>query len=592
MQWDLTRLYNGFSDPKFAADFEKAQQLTTALEEKFAHPQADDAAQLHDLIEALNELEGLVNRLRSMVMLTQSVDAQNEEANAANDRLQAFMVRLRQQHSAFARYVGSLSDLDALIERDALLKEHAFVLHENAQEAKHTIDPALEETVLKLRITGSGAWSQLRGTLESTLTVPYEENGVTKQLPLPAVRNLAYSPDAQTRKRAYEAELAAYPGIEVPMAACLSGLKGEALTLLPLRHYDSLLEQTLEQSRMDRQTLEAMLTAMRESLPAFRRYLRAKARVLGHEGGLPFYDLFAPLGSASGKTYTLDEAREMLVRVLGRFSDKMARHIQQAFDERWIDAYPRKGKRGGAFCSSVHPMGISYVLTNFDGSLSSVSTLAHELGHAYHNRCLNDNSVLNCHYPMPLAETASIFNETLLSAKLMEAASPEEQLMLLEQDVSDATQVIVDILSRYLFESEVVERRRSHALSARELKEIMLDAQKQSYGDGLDENYLHPYMWACKSHYYRADLHFYNFPYAFGLLFGKGIFARYLERGEAFVPEYDQLLRATATGSIADVAASVGIDVHSVDFWRSSLKIVEESIDKLCALLDAMPVQA
>ena len=224
MQWDLTRLYHGFSDPNFEADFEKAQQLTAALGEKFARPKADDMEQLKDLINAFNELEGLVNRLRAMISLTLATEAQNEEANAANDRLQAFMVYVRQCHSAFARYVGSLHHLDELIEKDPLLKEHAFVLRENAQEAKHTLDPALEETVLKLRITGSGAWSQLRGTLESTMNVPYEENGVLKNLPLPAARNLAYSPDAVTPQRAYEAELAADPSIVVPLAACLSGM--------------------------------------------------------------------------------------------------------------------------------------------------------------------------------------------------------------------------------------------------------------------------------------------------------------------------------------------------------------------------------
>ena len=585
MQWDLTRLYQGFSDPNFTADFDHAQKLADQLTQLFASPKADHCEQLCALVNTINELNAVFSKMQSMVMLTLSADSQNEEAMAARDKIQNAMVRIRQLFSAFNRYVGSLSNLEELIDKNDLLREHAFVLREVAQDAKHTLDPALEETVLKLRLTGSSAWSQLRTMLESTLMVDYEENGEVKQLPLPAVRNLAYSANADVRKCAYEAELAAYPRIETPMAACLSSLKGEALTMLPLRHYDNLLEQTLDQSRMDRETLEAMLTAMRESLPAFRRYLRAKAKALGHKNGLPFYDLFAPLGHASS-TYTLDEARETLVSVLGKFSTKMANHIQQAFDERWIDAYPRAGKSGGAFCASVHPLGISYVLTNFDGSLSSVSTLAHELGHAYHNRCLNDNSLLNCHYPMPLAETASIFNETLLTSKMLESASEDEQVMLLEQDISDANQVIVDILSRYIFETEVIERRKTHALSARELKEIMIDAQKQTYGDGLDENYMHPYMWACKSHYYRPDLHFYNFPYAFGLLFGKGIFARYLERGEAFVPEYDRLLRSTATDNIVNVAASVGIDVHSVDFWRSSLAVLTESIDKLCALLE------
>ena len=584
MKWDLTRLYQSFSDPQFAADMASADKIAGDIAGMFAAPKADHAEQVVALLNAFNSLQAITARLRSFVSLTLATEAENEEALATNDKMQSFFVKIRQLYSAFNRYIGSLDDLEALIEKDDLIREHAFTLRETAQEAKHTIDPALEETVLKLRITGSSAWSQMRGTLESTLMVDYEENGEVKQLPLAAARNLAYSPDPAVRKRAYEAELAAYPKIEIPMAACLSSMKGEALTMLPLRNYSSLLEQTLEQSRMDQETLDAMLTAMKESFPVFRRYLRAKAEALGHEKGLPFYDLFAPMGKANA-SYTLEEARDVLVDVLGKFSKKMGDHIRQAFDERWIDAYPHAGKRGGAFCSGVHPLGISYVLTNFDGSLSSVSTLAHELGHAYHNRCMDGLSMMNCGYPMPLAETASIFNETLLSSKMLEGADEEEQIMLLELELADACQVIVDIMSRYLFETEVVERRKTHALSPRELKEIMLDAQRQTYGEGLDEQYLHPYMWACKSHYYRADLHFYNFPYAFGLLFGKGIYARYKERGESFVPEYDQLLRATATGSVADVAASVGIDVHSVDFWRSSLAVLAEDVEKYCSLL-------
>ncbi len=585
MQWDLTRLYKSFDDPAFAADMAAAEKMTGELAAMFSSPKADDLEQLKSLISAFNALQEVTAKLRSYVSLTLSTEAENEEALAVNDRMQSFFVRIRQQYSAFNRYVGSLENLEEMIGKDDLLSEHAFMLRETAAEARHTIDPALEETVLKLRLTGSSAWSQLRGTLESTVMVDYEDNGEKKQLPLAAARNLAYSPDPAVRKRAYEAELAAYPKIEIPMAACLSGMKGEALTMLPLRHYESLLEQTLEQSRMDQETLDAMLAAMRESFPVFRKYLRAKAKALGHQGGLPFYDLFAPMGKANA-SFTLDQARDTLVEVLGKFSKKMGDHIQQAFDERWIDAYPHAGKRGGAFCSGVHPLGISYVLTNFDGSLSSVSTLAHELGHAYHNRCMDGLSMMNCGYPMPLAETASIFNETLLSSKMLENATEDEQIMLLELELADACQVIVDIMSRYLFETEVVERRKSHALSPRELKEIMLDAQKKTYGDGLDENILHPYMWACKSHYYRADLHFYNFPYAFGLLFGKGIFARYKERGEAFVEEYDQLLRATASGNVADVAASVDIDVHSVDFWRSSLAVLAEDVEKYCELLE------
>jgi len=229
----------------------------------------------------------------------------------------------------------------------------------------------------------------------------------------------------------------------------------------------------------------------------------------------------------------------------------------------------------------MHPLGISYVLANFEGSYGSVSTLAHELGHAYHNECMKDLPILMADYPMPLAETASIFNETLLAQRILESADRDTRIALLEQQLSDAAQVIVDIMSRYLFESEVVARRSDTTLSPRELCQIMLDAQKKTYGDGLDEDCLHPYMWACKSHYYSTDVHFYNFPYAFGQLFAVGVYALYQEKGAAFLPDYEKLLRAAGSGMIRDVAASVGIDVADVNFWRSSLKVFEEKLEEL-----------
>lgn len=169
--------------------------------------------------------------------------------------------------------------------------------------------------------------------------------------------------------------------------------------------------------------------------------------------------------------------------------------------------------------------------------------------------------------PMPLAETASIFNETLLSHLVLEKADDQERFSLLESSLMEATQTVVDIYSRFLFESEVVDTRADHSMSVEELKDAMLRAQEASYGDGLDKNLRHPYMWACKSHYYSSGLNFYNFPYAFGLLFGKGVFAQYLQKGDAFVPVYNQLLRSCGSDTVANVAASVGIDVRSVDFW-------------------------
>lgn len=587
MNWDLSKLYSGFDDPKLIADASAAFEQVASIRAMIAKLPGDAPAEnLAAVVRAMQSAAGLQIKVSEFAYLTLAVDANCEPARAFYSRVIDLNAEWAQLNSALSRYLGGADDLEAQIESNALLAEHAFMLRELKKDAAHVIDPAVEPAVLKMQMTGGTSWEQLRDQLDSNLMIPFEQDGREVQLPLSAIRGLANSPSADVRRRAYEAELAAYPRIEIPMAACLNGIKGEALTLCELRHYDSVLDTALDASRMDRATLDALLSAMRKSLPMFRRYFRLKARLLGYDGGLKFYDLCAPVGEA-GQKYTLDEARDMLVEVMGRFSHRMAGLIDRAFRERWIDAYPREGKQGGAFCSGVHPLGISYVMTNFEGSYSSVSTLAHELGHAYHSSCLNDASVLMCDYPMPLAETASIFNETLLMEKTLETAGDATKLTLLEQQIGDAAQVVVDILSRYLFETEVVERRKDHPLSPRELCAIMLEAQKQTYGDGLDPKFLHPYMWACKPHYYSTSIHFYNFPYAFGMLFGLGVYARYLEKGEAFLPEYDRLLAATGSGSVREVAASVGIDVADEAFWMQSIRTLEEKVDAFERLASA-----
>ena len=587
MNWDLSKLYSGFDDPKLIADASAAFEQVASIRAMIAKLPGDAPAEnLAAVVRAMQSAAGLQIKVSEFAYLTLAVDANCEPARAFYSRVIDLNAEWAQLNSALSRYLGGADDLEAQIESNSLLAEHAFMLRELKKDAAHVIDPAVEPAVLKMQMAGGTSWEQLRDQLDSNLMIPFEQDGHEVQLPLSAIRGLANSPSADVRRRAYEAELAAYPRIEIPMAACLNGIKGEALTLCELRHYDSVLDTALDASRMDRATLDALLSAMRKSLPMFRRYFRLKARLLGYDGGLKFYDLCAPVGEA-GQKYTLDEARDMLVEVMGRFSPRMAGLIDRAFRERWIDAYPREGKQGGAFCSGVHPLGISYVMTNFEGSYSSVSTLAHELGHAYHSSCLNDASVLMCDYPMPLAETASIFNETLLMEKTLETAGDATKLTLLEQQIGDAAQVVVDILSRYLFETEVVERRKDHPLSPRELCAIMLEAQKQTYGDGLDPKFLHPYMWACKPHYYSTSIHFYNFPYAFGMLFGLGVYARYLEKGEAFLPEYDRLLAATGSGSVREVAASVGIDVADEAFWMQSIRTLEEKVDAFERLASA-----
>ena len=578
--WDLSFLYKSFEDEAYLSDLAKWPEMI-AEQQTLLNSDLPTLEKLEKLMDASEAMSALVDRLYGFTSLTLATDANNGTAQLYEDKLAVIANDASLVDSAITRFVGSIDNLEELIAASEKLQAVAFALREMKQSAAHVIPAEIEPWMLQMRLSGGSAFSQLRDKLDSTHTVEYRG----EILPLPAVRGMAYDGDASVHKDAYEAEIASYKKIELPMSYCLNSIKMEARTMAKARGYASVLDMTLEQNRMDRQTLDAMITAIKEYLPHFRRYLRAKAKYLGHADGLPFYDLFAPVGSAS-KAYSIEEARELLLREMGKFTPAMAQFMDTAFEQRWIDVYPREGRGGGAFCAGAHEYDRSLILTNYQGSFSDISTLAHELGHAWHNRCMAGLPFCLTGTPMPLAETASIFNETILAHQVLKTATEEEQFTLLEASLMEVTQTCVDILSRYLFETEVIETRADHAMTVDELKDAMLRAQDATYGDGLDKNIRHPYMWACKSHYYSSGLNFYNFPYAFGELFGKGVFAQYLKEGDAFVPKYNQLLRSCGSGTIAEVAASVGIDVRSADFWRASLEVVKNEIDTFCQLCE------
>lgn len=578
--WDLSVFYQNFQDPAFRRDIDEVKALIAGMDDLLGANKAD-TAKLEDVLAALTKSYNLVSHAFGFVQLTLSTDSSNTDALRYLDELSNLMVDVELSQSKCVRYVGSISDLDGCIAQSETLRAHAFLLKEMAEKAAHMLPADMEKWMLRMSLNGAEAFSKLRDRLMGGHTV--EMDG--KTLPLPAVRGLAYDPDPAVRKAAYEAELASYKKVETPMAYCLGCIKGEAITMCELKGYSDNLTQQLTESRMDPETLNALWTAVKEALPDFRRYLKAKAKLLGHKNGLPFYDLFAPVGKAS-RQYTIQEAHDLLVDTFNQVNPEMGAFIDHAFNNRWIDLYPREGKEGGAFCAGFHDMGISRVLTNFVGSFSDVSTIAHELGHGWHNHCLERVPVLMADAPMPLAETASIFNETLLSNVVRQNADEDFRFVLLENSLMEATQTVVDIYSRFLFESAVFEARKTHIPTAEELNRMMLDAQEASYGDGLDPEVRHPGMWICKSHYYNVGLHFYNFPYAFGLLFGLGVFRKYQQEGPSFMPRYDALLASCGSGKVADVAASVGIDVRSADYWRGALDVIRGEVDEFVRLCE------
>ena len=523
MRWSLKELYPSFESQEFLSDLEKLDKLIV----EFCSWADENLVSIDKPVEKMEkfisysqEVSSLFSKLVSFASLTTAVEATNETALKYFDKLVVKSSDLTKPNVQFQSFIKGLENLDDLISSSELLTEHEFYLSEIKRRSKYMLSEKEEVLISKLTNTGSTAWSNLQNKITSTLMVEVNIDGEEKSLPLPAARNLAYDKDPAKRKAGYEAELKAYKKIEESSAAALNGIKGEVITLAELRGYKSPLEETVLNSRMDEETLNAMLTAMKEFLPVFHKYYKRKAELLGYENGLPFYELFAPIGEVN-RTFTYDEAMEYIIKNFRTFSDKLADFAKHAYENNWLDVEPREGKRGGAFCSNLHPIGESRIMANFSGSFSNMTTLAHELGHGYHGACLKDESILNSRYPMPIAETASIFCETIVVNAALNEASHEEAIGILEASISDAGQVIVDIYSRFLFESELFERRKGHNLSVNELKEIMLEAQKQAYGDGLDSNFLHPYMWLNKPHYYTASRNFYNFPYAFGLLFSR-----------------------------------------------------------------------
>ncbi|WP_298840363.1 M3 family oligoendopeptidase, partial [Clostridium sp.] len=572
MNWSLNELYSSFESKEFKDDmvsFENSIEYINKWTLENCNNPNNPKEKIKFYINFENKFNDLVNKLYNYAELSTSVDTKNEVSSKISEKIAFKLALLAKPTTIFSKWLNSIEDLNSLIEDSPLLKSHSYYLKELAKNAKFLLNDAQESLMAKMKNSGSDAWSRLQNVLSSNLIVDITINGETKKLPLSIVRNMAYDKDKNIRKNAFESELKAYDKIAESSASALNSIKGEVITLSYARGYESVLQNTLEDSRMDKETLDVMLSVMLESLPSFQKYFKKKSELLGHSSGLPFYELFAPVGNVN-MHFTLDEARVFIVKNFRTFSDKLANYADNAFEHKWIDSEPKEGKLGGAFCSNLHCIKESRILSNFTGSFNDVSTLAHELGHGYHGLCLSKESALNSDYPMPIAETASIFCETLISNAALDSATKEESFVILENDISSSAQVIVDILSRYLFETELFKRRENGSLSVNELKEIMLNSQKAAYGKGLDENFLHPYMWVCKPHYYDASSNFYNFPYAFGLLFSKGLYAKYLKSGDSFKRDYDTLLSATGKNNLIDVAKIMNIDLHSIEFWRSS----------------------
>lgn len=627
--WDLGSIYPDINSEKYKSDLAKLTEGIKTL--KALNDQAENPDQknhlniqnwIADFFKADDILGPLANTLAAYSYSIYSVDTTSksllDNLNQVESLTDQYEIQLNRFSHTVSKNRGILSEFYVNFPQ---YRKYEFSINEMLEDDIHTLSPELEGIIAKLQQTGGRAWDRLHEQLISNLKDP-ETGKLFNEL-----RNDAYSPDARLRKESWQKEIALLKQNEIAFAASLNNLKGETLSLLEERSWNCAIDRALSSSRMKKETLDALIAAIEESLPQWRKYLKAKAEYLKNhnatastncdkEKGLAFYDLFAPLDgnttsdgntntagqtetgcntntsdstnnraaseeSLLSKNWTFEEARDYIIKEFTSFSPVMGDFAKNAFDKNWIDARVHPGKVGGAYCQDFYVQKESRVLSNFTGTFSDIITLAHELGHAFHFFCIKDKDYRNANYPMTLAETASTFAETIVKQDILKTASKKDRIKILELDLQDTCQVLVDILCRFYFERSVFEERQNGELTSEDFCRLMADAQERSYGDGLSDE-RHEYMWAVKSHYYSVDLDFYNFPYAFGQLFAAGLYSRYKKEGKAFVDIYCNLLSDTGSMSCEDLCFKAGFDITKKDFWKSGIDFYINEIEQFC----------
>jgi pepF/M3 family oligoendopeptidase len=594
-RWDLTNVYPSLESKEFKAAVDGFKSQVADLSDYFVEvvnktdvnsPPDQLGPIVDEVVGRFNTAYELVGTIEPYIYSFTSTNSRDELAARSMSEFEQTSLPLEKLNVQFKSWMGKIAlSLDKAFEYGASAKAHAFMLKESAEKSKYLMSEAEESLASELNLSGGNAWSKLRGKTVSQVTVEFELDGEVQTLPAPALINLRTHADEDVRRRAYEAENKAWKTVEETLAACLNGVKGQVITLNKRRGREDALHSSLEAARIDRDTLNAMMGAMKDSFPMFRKYYNHKAKLIGKEK-LAFWDIFAPVGKTDTR-YTYEEARDFILNAFEKFSPELRKFSERAFENNWIDAEMREGKGSNGFCMGLDGVRESRIFINFDGSQDQLSTIAHELGHAFHNECAwqFEKTPLQQITPMTLAETASTFCETIVTeAVLKQVKDPQEELAILESILNGASQVTVDIYSRFLFEKEVFERREKAELSVDEINDIMERSQKETYGEALDERYLQKYMWTWKPHYYGTGLSFYNYPYAFGLLFATGLYAIYQKRGDEFVNDYKALLASTGEATAADLAASFGIDILTRKFWEDSLAIIGKHVDRYCEL--------
>lgn len=583
--WNLNTIYKDFSDSSFISDTEKLENEMKLLQnhaENKENAKSETLVWFKTAVEKYNRVSDLFENLLSFAYCRFSTNTKDKDAIQYLSKIEEYQVPLNKSLVILRNTMAEIKEiLQKNPDNDALIKKYSFFINEQLFFQQHQMDAEKEELAQEMLRSGGELWTKLQEAVSSSAKIVWDEKTKEKKTVV-QLRAMAYDNNREIRKKAFEKELEVIKNNETALAYALNGVKGSAITLNKQRNYKSALEKSTFQARINDKTLNALISSMEKTLPMFREYYKAKASYLGATD-FGFYDLFAPISSDT-KVWTYDQAKEFILEQFYSFSKELGDFAANAFKADWLDIPPKDGKVGGAYCISFPLTGESRILSNFDGSFSSITTIAHELGHAFHHHVLKDSPAIDREYPMTLAETASIFCENVVFNRALDTLADKDRLAVLDVFLMEAGQIIVDILSRFKFEQNVFEKRRKTELTAEDFCTLMLQAQKDTYGDALDSDSLHPYMWAVKSHYYSTDLAFYNFPYAFGMLFGIGLYSEYKKDKNDFPEKYNKMLRNTGRADAVSITKDAGFNIETEDFWLSGLKLIQEKISEFISL--------
>lgn len=592
MDWDLSSYFPEFNGPQMKEFKTQLKNDIQSIAKKASSLTTLDANNLDQWEQIFLNCEDLTTRyshLRSYIGCVASADSMNED----HLKEEAEMSVLGAEFSKLSsELLNSLKKADnktfEMFTEKPTLSSASYYLHRVREESQKRMDQDNEILAADLGVDGIGAWGRLYDTISSKLEFDMEyPDGKKARLPMSQRRSLMEKPDRETRKAAFEGGNKAWEQIEDVTASALNAIAGTRLTLNRHRGIDHFLDVALFQASISKKTLDAMLEAIHSEIEVPKEILRQKAGTMNQDK-IAWYDLGAPMDLEFKKKLDWQEAQNLVQKSFSASYPKLGDFASNAFEKKWVDWSPREGKRPGGFCTGSLMTKESRIFMTYNETIGDVLTLAHEAGHAFHSHVMSDIRPYSHFYPMTLAETASTFGEMILTEGILEnpSISEEEKILMLDTEINHGAIYLMDIPVRFEFEKAFYEERQRGEVSVSRLKELMTITQQNIFGDILEEGGEDPYFWASKLHFYITGVTFYNFPYTFGYLLSRGLFAMFKKEGKDFLSKYEEFLRLTGSDTAENVAKrSIEQDLESPDFWVQSIHTLNEPLEKLKKLL-------